>query len=47
VRLPETDMHTVGVWWTVPQSITESFANDALQGALMGIANLLCIVTPI
>ncbi len=47
VRIPETDMHTVGMWWTVPESVTAAFSNDALQGALMGVTNLLCIVAPI
>ena len=47
VRVPETEMHTVGMWWTVPPSITSALGNDDLQGALMGIANLLCIVAPI
>ncbi|NLI22540.1 MAG: DEAD/DEAH box helicase [Clostridiales bacterium] len=47
VRVPESDMHTVGVWWTVPESVAASFGNDDLQGALMGITNLLCIVAPL
>jgi len=47
VRVPETDMHTVGMWWTVPKSISDKYTNDDLQGALMGITNLMCIVAPI
>ena len=47
VMLPETNMHTVGVWWTVPPAITKRYTNDDLQGALMGITNLMCIVAPI
>lgn len=47
VRVPETDMHTVGMWWTVPKSISNQYSNDDLQGALMGITNLMCIVAPI
>ena len=47
VRIPETDMHTVGMWWTVPDTIANRYTNDDLQGALMGITNLMCIVAPI
>ncbi len=47
VRLPQSDMHTVGMWWTVPQRIAGQFSDDAFQGALLAIANLLRIVTPI
>ena len=47
VRVPETDMHTVGMWWTLPKLISEHYSNDDLQGAMVGIANLLCIVAPI
>lgn len=47
VRIPETDMHTIGMWWTVPDAISTRYTNDDLQGALMGITNLMCIVAPI
>lgn len=47
VRLPQTDLHTVGMWWTMPDSITQRYSNDAMQGALLGIANLLSIVAPL
>lgn len=47
VRLPQTDLHTVGMWWTIPDSVSRRYSNDALQGALMGIANLLSIVAPL
>ncbi len=47
VRLPETNMHTVGMWWTVPEQISSQYSNDDLQNAMMGIANLLSIVAPI
>jgi len=40
-------MHTVGMWWTVPKAVSAAYSNDDLQGALMGIANLICIVAPI
>ncbi len=47
VRLPQTDMHTVGMWWTIPDSLTAILSNDDLQGAMVGIANLLAIVAPL
>ncbi len=47
VRLPQTDLHTVGMWWTMPDHITQRYSNDAMQGALLGIANLLSIVAPL
>jgi len=47
VRLPQTDLHTVGMWWTVPDTVSAQYSNDALQGALLGVANLLSIVAPL
>ncbi len=47
VRLPQTDMHTVGMWWTLPESLTSAYDHDELQGAMVGVANLLGIVAPI
>ena len=45
--LPESNMHTTGMWWTLPQSISSRYQNDELQNAMMGISNLLSIVAPI
>lgn len=47
VRLPQTDLHTVGMWWTIPDRIAQHYSSDALQGALLGISNLLSIVAPL
>ncbi len=47
VMLPESNMHTTGMWWTLPESISEHYRNDELQNAMMGISNLLAIVAPI
>ena len=47
VRLPESTMHTTGMWWTIPKQISSRYGNDELQNAMMGIANLLAIVAPI
>lgn len=46
VRLPQTDMHTVGMWWTVPERIAKQFSDDEFQGALIAISNLIGIVAP-
>ena len=47
VRLPETDMHTTAMWWTLPESLTRRFASDTLKNGMMGVANLLRIVCPL
>ena len=47
VRLPETDMHTTAMWWTLPESFIARYSNDALQGGMLGIANLLRIAAPL
>ena len=47
MSLPQTDLHTVGVWWTLPDNLILRYGNDALQGALVGVANLLSIVAPL
>ena len=47
VRLPETDMHTTAVWWTLPESISSSYESDTLKNGMLGITNLLRIVAPL
>lgn len=47
VMLPETDMHTTSMWWTLPDKLTARYANDALQGGMLGVANLLRIAAPL
>lgn len=47
VRLPQTDMHTVGMWWTIPDRLSKRYSNDDLQGALLGVSHLLSIVVPL
>jgi len=47
VRLPQSDMHTLGMWWTIPERISSKWTNDDFQGALVAISNLLRIVAPI
>ena len=47
VMLPESEMHTTAVWWTLPDAIAAQFDKDSLQNGMMGIANLLRIVAPL
>ena len=46
VMLPETDMHTVAVWWTVPNEAVLSYPKEDVQDGFLGITNLLRIVAP-
>lgn len=47
VRLPETDMHTTAMWWTLPEDLIRRYSSDTLKNGMMGIANLLRIVCPL
>ena len=47
VRLPETDMHTTAMWWTLPDALADKMAGDRLKNGMMGIANLLRIGCPL
>ena len=47
VRLPETDMHTTAMWWTLPDDIAGKYGKDELQSGMLGISNLLRIVAPL
>ncbi len=47
VRLPETDMHTTAMWWTLPPALSAAYSSDTLKNGMMGIANLLRIVCPL
>ena len=47
ITLPETDMHTTAMWWTLPLDAAQPYTNDALQGGMLGIANLLRITAPL
>ena len=47
VMLPESEMHTTAVWWTLPQHLSDRFDKDTLQNGMMGIANLLRIAAPL
>ena len=47
VRLPETDMHTTAMWWTLPRDLVETIPSDTLKNGMMGVANLLRIVCPL
>ncbi len=47
VKLPETDMHTTAMWWTLPPDLVRRFSSDTLKNGMLGIANLLRIVAPL
>ncbi len=47
VRLPETDMHTSAMWWTLDDEVAARYDKDTLQGGMLGIANLLRIIAPL
>ncbi len=47
VRLPETDMHTTAMWWTLPEDLVRRYASDTLKNGMLGVANLLRIVCPL
>ncbi|HML47139.1 MAG TPA: DUF1998 domain-containing protein, partial [Clostridia bacterium] len=47
VDLPELEMHTTACWITLPQAIADRFSKDALQGGMLGIANLLRQLAPL
>ena len=47
VQLPETDMHTTAMWWTLPADLVNQWNSDALKNGMMAIANLLRIVCPL
>lgn len=47
VRLPETDMHTTAMWWTLGQESSERYEKDTLQNGMLAISNVLRIVAPL
>ena len=47
VRLPETDMHTTAMWWTLPDNLASQFENDTLKNGMLAVTNLLRIVAPL
>ena len=47
VMLPETEMHTTALWWTVPDEIAAEYGKDDLQNGMLGVANLMRIAAPL
>ena len=47
VRLPETDMHTTAMWWTLPDAVASRYSSDALKNGMLAVSNLLRIVAPL
>lgn len=47
VRLPETDMHTTGMWMTLQEDVAALYEKDSLQNGMLAISNVLRIVAPL
>lgn len=47
VDLPETEITTSALWWTVPDAVTRGIDQDALQGGMLGIAAVLRQIAPL
>ncbi len=47
VRLPESEMHTTAMWWTLPDELAARFDSDTLKTGMLGVTNLLRIVAPL
>ncbi len=47
INLPEEEMHTTAYWVTLPEDITAGFSRNDLQGALLGLSNVLVNVAPL
>ncbi len=47
VRLPESEMHTTAMWWTLPDEIAAGYDSDTLKNGMLGVTNLLRIVAPL
>lgn len=47
VDLPELEMHTTACWWTLPDELAARYPKDELQGAMVGLANMLENIAPL
>ncbi|HIS99158.1 MAG TPA: DEAD/DEAH box helicase [Candidatus Faecaligallichristensenella faecipullorum] len=47
VTLPELEMHTTACWWTLPDGLENDYSRDELQGAMIGLANMLQNLAPL
>ncbi len=47
VHLPELEMHTTAYWMSFDEGFFRSYGSDALEGGLMGIANLVSNIAPV
>jgi DEAD/DEAH box helicase domain-containing protein len=47
VDLPEIEMMTSACWWTVPDHVSGSIGQDALQGGMLGVAAVLRQIAPL
>ena len=44
VRLPQTDLHTVGMWWTLTVAMALRYTRELILGVILGVSHLLYIV---
>jgi DEAD/DEAH box helicase domain-containing protein len=47
IFLPEEDVHTYGYWFSLPAEARAGLDNDTLQGALVGLGNVLVHIAPL
>jgi len=47
VNLPEQEMHTEAVWFTLPPTVTAGLSNDQVQVGLVGLGTALANVAPL
>ncbi|MGE5506896.1 MAG: DEAD/DEAH box helicase [Chitinophagales bacterium] len=47
IHLPEQEMHTTAFWLSFPPELEAEYRGDELQGALVGLANVLMSVAPL
>lgn len=47
VHLPEEQMHTTAYWFSLPKHVSDRMRTAELQGALLGLSNVLANVAPL
>lgn len=47
IHLPEAQMHTGAYWLCLPHALTDRMQVAELQGALVGLSNLLAVIAPL
>ncbi len=47
VHLPELEMHTTAYWMSMDEGLFRRYGADALEGGMLGIANLISNIAPV